>query len=252
MSKEESGIDLVSYVDEAKRDAIHAYDFLRESGTLSASLTFNLTHRIPDRVDGARLAERSPSREGSGTLSGFPSNHGKILSVRFPQPWSKDRSITAKVSDASEHKDLVIDEPRLDADTFIHAHTPFLAAWSLAHKPFPILYVAAQRHLLAREIPNHLERTRSALDVIRQRLDEHPELAPPPALLESNGGANFWGRGILKTAELILLIEEAARFQAIAEQIGGAKVYTPGALDLQWRRTGLLEKAKAYAGDYAG
>jgi cytochrome P450 len=27
----------------------------------------------PPRVDGARLAERSPSREGSGTLSGFPS-----------------------------------------------------------------------------------------------------------------------------------------------------------------------------------
>ncbi len=77
--------------------------------------------------------------------------------------------------------------------------------------------------LLAREIPNHLERTRSVLDVIRERLDKHPEFAPPPALLESNGGANFFGKGILKTAELILLIEEAARFQAIAEQIGGAK-----------------------------
>ena len=224
-NSEATGIDLVAYVDEAKRDAIHAYNFLRESGTLSASLTFNLTHRIPEV--------------------------GKILSVRFPQPWAKDRTITAKVTDASEHKALIIDEPRLDADTFIHAHTPFLAAWSLAQKPFPILYVAAQRHLLAREIPNHLERTRSPLEIIKERLDKHPELAPPPALLESNGGANFWGKGILKTAELILLIEEGARFQAIAEQIGGAKVYTPGALDVQWKRTGLLEKAKAYSGVYA-
>ncbi|MGH8445961.1 MAG: class II aldolase/adducin family protein, partial [Solimonas sp.] len=103
-------------------------------------------------------------------------------------------------------------------------------------------------HLLAREIPNHLERKRNVLDVVRERLDKHPELAPPPALLESNGGANFWGRGIVKTAELILLIEEAARFQAIAEQIGGAQVYTPGALELQWARTGLLEKSRAYAG----
>ena len=229
-NSESSPPDLVSYVDEAKRDAIHAYTFLRESGTLSASLTFNLTHRIPTQ--------------------GLPEN-GKILTVRFPQPWAKDRSIVAKVSDASEHKNLIIDEPRLEADTFIHAHTPFLAGWSLAQKNFPILYVAAQRHLLAREIPNHLERTRSALEVVKERLDKHPDLAPPPALLESNGGANFWGKGILKTAELILLIEEAARFQAIAEQIGGAKQYTPGALDVQWKRTGLLERARAFAGDYA-
>ena len=218
-------VDLISYVDEAKRDAVFVYDFLRDSGTLSASLTFNLTHRIP--------------------------GHDKILSVKFPQPWSRDRSVVATVTDAAEHKNLVIDEPRLEADTFVHAHTPFLAAWSLAQKSFPILYVAAQRHLLAREIPNHLERTRSAREVIRERLDQHPELAPPPALLESNGGANFWGRGILKTGELILLIEEAARLQAIAEQIGGAKPYTPGALDLQWKRTGLLERARSFAGDYA-
>jgi L-ribulose-5-phosphate 4-epimerase len=211
-------IDLDKYIDEAKSDAIHAFNFLRESGTLSASLTFSVLHRLPDPK--------------------------KILSIRFPQPWQKDRTITASVSDASEHKDLVIDEPRLEADTFIHAHTPFLSAWSLAQKTFPILYVAAQRHLLAREIPNHLERTRSALAVVRQRLDQHPELAPPPALLESNGGANFWGKGILRTAELILLIEEAARFQAIAEQIGGAQPYTPGAIEVQWKRTGLLEKAR--------
>ncbi len=124
----------------------------------------------------------------------------------------------------------------------------FLSGWSLAHKPFPILYVAAARHILAREIPNHLERTRSALDVITERLDKHPELAPPPALLESNGGANFWGKGIIKTAELILFIEEAARYQSIAEQVGGAQVYTPGALEQQWKRTGLLEKSYAYAG----
>jgi len=30
-----------------KRDAIHAYGFLRDTGTLSASQIFNLVHRIP-------------------------------------------------------------------------------------------------------------------------------------------------------------------------------------------------------------
>ena len=214
--------DFASYIDTAKNDAVHAFNFLRDSGTLSASLTFFISHRIPD------------------------TDH--LLHIRFPAPWSKSQDISISLSSFSEQKDNILSEPRLDADTVIHAHTPYLAAWSLAHKPFPILYVAAQRHLLAREIPNHLERQRGVLDVIRERLDAHPELAPPPALLESNGGANFWGQGITKTAQLILLIEEAARFQAIAEQIGGAQVYTPGALELQWARTGLLEKARAYAG----
>jgi ribulose-5-phosphate 4-epimerase/fuculose-1-phosphate aldolase len=62
---------------------------------------------------------------------------------------------------------------------------------------------------------------------------------------------NFWGKGILKTAEIILLLEESARLQAIAAQIGGAKVYTEGALDVQWSRTGLVEKAKAFPRAYA-
>ena len=214
-------VDLATALDEARRDALHAYDFLRETGTLSASLIFQVSHRLPG---------------------------DRLLSVRFPSPWERERTPRINLTRFSDHPESVLNETRLDANTLIHAHTPYLSAWSLAHKPFPILYVAAQRHLLAREIPNHLERTRGVLDVVRERLDQQPELAPPPALLESNGGANFWGRGIVKTAQLILLIEEAARFQILAEQIGGAQPYTPGAIELQWKRTGLLEKALAFAG----
>lgn len=215
-------VDLVSYIDEAKSDAIHAYQFLRDSGTLSASLTFNLSHKVP--------------------------GHDVLLNVRFPQPWARDKTPTITVDKFSDKKDHILSEPRLDADTYIHAHTAYLSSWSLAHKDFPILYVAAARHLLGRTIPNHLVRTRSVLDVIKERLDTHPEWAPPPGILESNGGANFWGKGIIKTAQIILFIEEGARYQYQAAALGGAQEYTPGALDLQWKRTGLLEKSKAYTG----
>lgn len=225
MSNILTDIELAEYVSTAKADATHAFTFLKDSGTLTASLIFNIAHRIP--------------------------GHDTLLSVRFPSPWSRDKEVKVALSKFSDSKEHILNEGRLEADTLIHAHTPHLAAWSLAHKPFPILYVAAQRHLLAREIPNHLERARSVLDVVCERLDTYPDLAPPPALLESNGGANFWGKGILKTAELILLIEESARIQTIAEQIGGAQVYTPGALDLQWKRTGLLEKGRSFAREYA-
>jgi L-ribulose-5-phosphate 4-epimerase len=215
-------LPVAEYVDQALADATHAFNFLKDSGTLAASLIFNVAHRIPGR--------------------------DQLLSIRFPQPWAREKTVSHELSVFSEHPESPLHEIRLDADTLIHAHTPYLAAWSLSQRPFPILYVAAARHILAREIPNHLERTRSVIEVIRERLDRYPTLAPPPGLLESNGGANFWGRGIVKTAERILLIEESARIQAIAEQIGGAQPYTPGALELQWKRTGLLEKSKAYVG----
>jgi L-ribulose-5-phosphate 4-epimerase len=213
--------ELAAYIDQAKRDAIFAYGFLRETGTLTAShIGFGFAHKIP--------------------------NHDKLLNVSFPPPWSRDREPKATLTTFSAHADHILTEERLDADTVVHAHTPHLAAWSLAQKAFPIRYVAPQRQLLAREIPNHLERRRSQLDVVRERLNKYPDLAPPPGLLESNGGANIWGRGILKTAELVLLIEEGARIQSIAEQIGGAKEYTEGALEVQWSRTGLVEKGKSF------
>ncbi|MGN6357717.1 MAG: class II aldolase/adducin family protein [Novosphingobium sp.] len=220
-----TAVELADYVAQVRSDATHAFEFLKDSGTLTASLIFNVAHRVPGQ--------------------------DLLLSVRFPAPWSRDKEIKITTSRFSESKDSVLNEERLEADTLIHAHTPHLAAWSLAHKPFPILYVAAQRHLLAREIPNHLERRISVLETIRNRLDTYPDLAPPPGLLESNGGANFWGKGILPTAQLILLIEESARIQSIAGQIGGAQVYTEGALDLQWKRTGLLERGRSFAREYA-
>jgi len=222
MSDIQDDIALAKYIDEAKNDAIHSYKFLEETGTLTATRTFGVAHKIPGR--------------------------DLLLHIQFPAPWQKDKTVTTRLSKFSENKDHLLNETRLDADTYVHAHTPYLASWSVAQIEFPILYVAAQRHLLARTIPNHLERQRSVLEVISERLDQHPEWAPPPAILESNGGANFWGKGILKTAQLILLIEEAAKLQSIAGQLGGAKEYTPGALEVQWSRTGLWEKSKAFAG----
>ena len=212
-------IDIVHYVDQAKQEALNAFRFLKETGTLSATYTFNLVHRIPGQ--------------------------DLLLAVNFPRPWERDTDpVKIKLTPFSSQPEHILNEERLEADTYVHVHSPYLAAWSLAHADFPIKYVAARRHLLSRVIPNHLDRTRSVLDVISERLDQHPNWAPPTGILESNGGANIWGHGIAKTAKLILFIEEAAKFQLLAQQIGGAKDYNPGTLEQQWKRTGLLEKSQ--------
>jgi hypothetical protein len=216
-------LDITAYVNQARNDAVHSRKFLKDSGSLSATDTYNLDHRIPGTED--------------------------VIAIRFTSPWDKNpgEPIVA-IKPLSDYQDTVFFEPRFEVDTIIHAHTPHLAAWSLAHLDFPIRYVAAQRHLVSRTIPNHLDRTRTPRDVLTERLNKHPELAPPPGLLESNGGSNYWGKGIIWTSTLILLLEEAARYQAIAAPLGGAKDYNPGTLEQQWKRTGLLEKAKAYKG----
>jgi hypothetical protein len=161
-------LELADIIAQVKDDATHAFTFLKDSGTLTASLIFNIAHRVPGR--------------------------DVLLSVRFPSPWSRGTEVKVTASRFSDHKDSVLNEERLDADTLIHAHTPHLAAWSLAHKPFPILYVAAQRHLLAREIPNHLERRVSVLETIRARLDTYPDLASPPGLLEATAAPTSGAR----------------------------------------------------------
>ena len=104
-------LELIAYVDQAKSDAEHAYSFLKETGTLSASWTFNVLHRVPDS--------------------------DLLLAINFSQPWERERVTKLSVSSFAERKELILHESRLDADTFIHVHSAYLAAWSLAHQDFP-------------------------------------------------------------------------------------------------------------------
>ena len=165
MSDQLSDVDLISYVEDAKADAIHAFNVLGKNGTLSASLTFHVTHHI--------------------------SGHDKLLHIRFPGGLARDQSPTIAITKFSDQKDHILHEARLDADTVIHAHTNFLSAWSLAHKPFPILYVAAARHLAAREIPNHLDRTRSGGHLPRLVVAVPHAQVCPSSRQPSRAGASF-------------------------------------------------------------
>ncbi len=45
-------------------------------------------------------------------------------------------------------------------------------------------------------------------------------------------------------SKLILLIEEGAWFQGLAEGLGGSKEFGPGVLEQQWNMTGLWEQGK--------
>ena len=202
--------------------AIVAFRALRDTGTLSPGGTVTFVERVPGEQ--------------------------AIVSIRYPGPFAPDASPRAAIfdfegtpiGDAGDRggaRYLPVFRAHPHITTVSHVHTPYLGGWSQSHRPLPIRYVAVQRWTYAREIPIYVDRTQSEAAFINAALDVEPSL---PAILEANGGATAFGsRGLTALAETILLLEEGARFQTIAEALGGARDYGPGVLEQQWKRTGL-------------
>ncbi|MFL4241390.1 hypothetical protein, partial [Escherichia coli] len=73
-------------------------------------------------------------------------------------------------------------------------------------------------------------------------LERDPDLV---AIFEANGGVNVIGRsGLLDLAKFVVLLEEGAQFQAIAETLGGSVEFDPSNLAVQWGRSGLADEAR--------
>lgn len=211
-----------AFADETLEAAIIAFRALRDTGTLSPGGTVTFVERIP--------------------------GEDAIVSIRYPGPFKPDARPLAVLFDLEGEpiggpgdrggaRYLPVFHAHPHITSVSHVHTPYLGAWAQSHRPLPIRYVAVQRWTRARELPVYIDRTQGEAAFIAAALDIEPSL---PAILEANGGATAFGaRGLTALAETILLLEEGARFQAIAETLGGAREYGPGVLDQQWKRAGL-------------
>jgi L-ribulose-5-phosphate 4-epimerase len=222
------GQDVLAFADRAAADAATSFRVFRETGTISANGTVNFVERIP----GEDLA----------------------VGLNNPGPWADDQTVRPVVAGldgtvrhgqgpagfAGAYGGLFSAHPEIT--TVVHVHTPWLGGWAQTHKTLPIRYAASQRLTLSRAIPPHLDRSQAAADFILERLLDDPHLA---AIFEANGGVNVIGRdGLLETAKFVVLLEEGAQFQAIAEGLGGSQEFTPSNLVAQWGRTGLLDEAR--------
>jgi hypothetical protein len=55
-----------------------------------------------------------------------------------------------------------------------------------------------------------------------------------------------WGKGgIRELTDTIILFEEAAQLQRLAQAVGGSRVYGAGVLKQNWKMTGIYEQGKA-------
>lgn len=220
------GAELQAFVDQVIAEAQEAFTVFRETGTITANGTVGFIERVP--------------------------GEDKLVSVNYPGPWNYRKPLTASVSDFDGNllygkgrggpgRYTKLFQQHADITTVSHVHSPYLGAWAQTHRSLPFHYVPVQRYQLARELPVYIDRRQQEVDFILERLAENPYT---PAILEANGGSTVWGRqGLRHTAEFILLLEEGAQLQLLADAIGGSRAYGPGVLTQQWKMSGLYDKA---------
>jgi hypothetical protein len=103
--------------------------------------------------------------------------------------------------------------------------------------------VAFQRHHLLKEVPVYIDRRQPEVDFIIEQVNKDPNNT---AIVEANGGGTVWGKGgIRELTDTIILFEEAAQLQRLAQAVGGSRVYGAGVLKQNWKMTGIYEQGKA-------
>jgi L-ribulose-5-phosphate 4-epimerase len=210
--------DLLAFVAQVKRDFEKAFQVLLETRTLSATRTFQAYQRVP--------------------------GENKVVAAHAPDAWADDQEVKPVVagfdgsvyygsakSGGGGQRYAKVFEANPDVQVVVHVHGPYLGAWAGSHRVLPLLYAPAQRHTLAREIPVYVDRRPGESAFINEKIRENPHT---PAILEANGGSTFWGSSIIEVSKYILILEEAAYFQGLAEVLGGSKDFGPGVLEQQW------------------
>lgn len=219
--------ELNDFIDSTREQAEFAFNVFRETNTITANGTVNFIERAPVENTLVTVNYAGPwskphkSRVLVETLDGEVLFGGRGAAGRFNKLFREHAEVT----------------------TVSHVHAPNLGAWSQAHRSLPIRYVPVQRFHLFQDVPIYIDRRQTEVDFMLEQLQVNREYR---AILEANGGATVWGRqGLQETAEFILLLEEGAQIQLLAELVGGSRNFGPGVLQQQWKMSGLAEKAQS-------
>jgi len=219
--------DLDAFVSQVLEESQLAFDVFRETNTITANGTVGFVERVPGQE--------------------------KLVIVNYPGPFNKHKKLEALVVDFegnvvigksafgnTRYNKLFKQHP--DVTSISHVHSPYLGAWAQAHRPLPIRYVPVQRFNLIREIPIYIDRRQQEVDFILDQIRINPHNT---AILEANGGSTVWGKqGLRKLAEFILILEEGALIQSLADSLGGSRDYGPGVLTQQWKMAKIYDQAK--------
>jgi ribulose-5-phosphate 4-epimerase/fuculose-1-phosphate aldolase len=214
----------LGFVAQAQQDARKAFRLLRETRTISPSGTLFFGVRIPDEdklvtLNYAGLWADDPDQPVTGVID-FEGN----------SLWSEAPGSTAR------YLKLFKKHPGVQAVS--HVHTPHLGAYSQAHSELPLLYVPNRRFRFSAKLPVYVNRRQPEVDFILDSLEQDYEV---PGIVEANGGATVWSwKGLRDLTNNIVLLEEGAQFQILAQALGGSQPFGPGVLEQQWKMGKLI------------
>lgn len=224
--KSQFSAELNDFIEHYRQQAEFAFEVFRKTQTITGYGTVNFVERAPDNTL-VSFNNVGPWAAGEKSHLVVETLDGEVLLGR----------------QAAGGRFNKLFRVHADVTTISHVHSPFLSAWAQTHRALPVHYVPVRRFHLFKEIPNYVDRRQAEVDFILQQLEHDIEHR---AILEANGGATVWGRkGLQETAEFIILLEEGARIQLLAESLGGSHDFGPGVLQQQWNMSGLTEKARA-------
>jgi L-ribulose-5-phosphate 4-epimerase len=124
---------------------------------------------------------------------------------------------------------------RPDVQAVIHTHSPHVTSFALANLALPCVYEAMLRFGITEDVPVAEWAPRGSQESVTNivaQLQQHPTV---PAVLLGNHGLLAFSRDPLLTAQLIIIMEEAAELTLRARTLGGEKPFPADALDREYR-----------------
>lgn len=200
-----------------------------------------------------QLVQAAQRLHQAGVLS--HSGHGN-MSVRLPEPGLLLLTSVSHLTNLTQEQSVVVTfdgevvegtldpttreivgmhscvyRERNDVHAVIHTHSPRATSFALAHQPLPCVYEAFLRFGITDDVPVADWAPRGSVEAVAyivKQLKEHPTA---PALLLANHGILAFSGDPLATAQLIIIMEEAAQLTLDARTIGGEKPFPAGALE---------------------
>lgn len=120
---------------------------------------------------------------------------------------------------------------RKDVNAVIHTHSPRVTSFALAHQPLPCVYEAFLRFGIVEDVPVADWAPRGSQEAVAYIVDQLQKHPLAPAVLLANHGLLAFSSDALATAQLIIIMEEAAQLTLDARAIGGEKSFPAGALE---------------------
>jgi L-fuculose-phosphate aldolase len=113
----------------------------------------------------------------------------------------------------------------------MHTHSPQVTSFAVANKDLPCVYEAFLRFGILEDIPVAAWAPRGSKESVTnivEQLEKHPGI---PAVLLGNHGLLAFARDPLATAQLIIIMEEAAELTLNARTLGGEQEFPADALE---------------------